>query len=90
MTVTPRLIGPAVAIVLLLATTPARAQVSITLFAGYSGSTGVENVTTDADADVRSAASYGITLGTTFDASRELQLQYAQQSTTLVPGGGST
>jgi hypothetical protein len=90
MTVTPRLIGPAVAIALLLATTPARAQVSITLFAGYSGSTGVENVTTDADADVRSAASYGITLGTTFDASRELQLQYAQQSTTLVPGGGAT
>lgn len=89
MSVVARLLSSLALAMLAASAVPARAQVSITLFAGYSGSDGVENVTTSTDASVKSAASYGVTLGTTLDPSRELQLQFAQQSTTLSPGGGA-
>lgn len=82
---------PASALVATLAafTMPASAQTSITLFAGYGGSSGVENVSTNASADMKSAATYGLALGMALDPSRELQLYYNQQSTTLTPGGGA-
>lgn len=70
------------------ATMPAQAQVSLSLYGGYLGSSGIENETTNADADVSSAASFMLVLGTDLDAARELQLQFSQQSTTLSPGGG--
>lgn len=84
-----RLIAPALASALACAAAPAVAQMSITLFAGYSGSNGVDNVTTSANADIKNAASYGVALGKALDPSRELQLLYTQQSTTLAPGGGA-
>jgi hypothetical protein len=77
------------ALVLATAVAPAAAQWSITLFAGYAGSNGVDNVTANTDADVKNAATFGATLGMPYDAARELQLQYSQQSTTLSPGGGA-
>jgi hypothetical protein len=68
---------------------PAAAQLSATLYVGYAGSNGVDNVTTSASADIKEAATYGVALGLPLDASRELQLQFNQQSTSLTPGGGA-
>jgi hypothetical protein len=84
-----RLSAPALAASLLCVSAPASAQMSITLFAGYAGSSGVENVTTNSSADMKSAPTYSVALGTVLDGSRELQLYYSQQSTTLSPGGGA-
>lgn len=84
-----RLFAPALAAILLWASAPASAQVSITLFAGYADSSGIENVTTSSNADLKSAPTYSVALGTVLDGSRELQLYYSQQSTTLAPGGGA-
>lgn len=88
MSAAARLLGSAAVAALAASAAPAGAKTSITLFAGYSGSDGVENVTTDTNARVKSAASYGVTLGTALDPSRELQVQFTQQSTTLSPGAG--
>jgi hypothetical protein len=74
---------------LLCAAAPAAAQVSVTLFAGYGGTSGIDNATTSGSADVDSAAAYGVALGWPLDASRELELLYRQQSTALSPGGGA-
>ena len=68
---------------------PAAAQWSITLFAGYAGSNGVDNVAANTNADIKNAATFGATFGLPYDVSRELQIQYSQQSTTLLPGGGA-
>ena len=84
-----RLFAPALAAVLLWVCAPASAQTSITLFAGYAGSSGVENVATNSSADMKSAPTYAVALGMALDGSRELQLYYSQQSTTLSPGGGA-
>ena len=73
----------------MLLTAPAVAQVSVGLYGGYIGSDGIENATTGANADVKSSASFMLTLGKDLDASRELQLQFGQQSTTLAPGDGA-
>ena len=73
----------------LSAAAPADAQTSVTLFAGYAGTNGIDNATTSSSADVKDAATFGVALGMTLDASRELQLLYNQQSTTLTPGGGA-
>ncbi|MDH4115280.1 MAG: hypothetical protein OEU89_07395, partial [Burkholderiaceae bacterium] len=88
MTAAARLLWSVAVTLLAASAAPAGAQVSVTLFAGYSGSDGVENVTADTSAQVKSAASYGVTLATLLDPSRELQLQFMQQSTTVSPGGG--
>ena len=72
-----------------LCAAPAAAQTSITVFAGYGGTNGIDNVTTGAGADVKDAATFGVALGMPIDASRELQLFYNQQSTTLAPGGAA-
>jgi len=82
-----RLFAASVAAVLCAA--PAVAQTSITVFAGYGGTNGIDNLTTGASADVKNAATFGVALGLPLDASRELQLFYNQQATTLAPGGGA-
>jgi hypothetical protein len=74
---------------LFLAAAPAAAQLSVTLLAGYGGTNGIDNATTSGSADVDSAAAYGVAFGWPLDASRELELLYRQQSTTLAPGGGA-
>lgn len=79
----------AAAAVLLAAAAPAAAQFSLSAYGGYMGGTGIDNATTDTQADVESAASFMLALGKDLDASRELQLQFGQQSTTLAPGGGA-
>jgi hypothetical protein len=84
-----RLGGSLAAALLALATGPAAAQFSITLYAGYAGSSGLDNVTTNAAAQVRSAPAYAVALGLLEDASREVQLYASQQSTTVSPGGGA-
>jgi hypothetical protein len=71
------------------ATAPAAAQVSVTLFAGYGGTSGIDNATTNGSADVDSAAAFGVAVGWPMDASREFEVLYRQQSTTLAPGGGA-
>ena len=81
-------LGAACAVGLLCAAS-AVAQTSITVFAGYGGTNGIDNVTTGTSADVKSAATFGVALGLPLDASRELQLLYNQQSTTLAPGGSA-
>lgn len=68
---------------------PAAAQTSITVFGGYGGTNGIDNATTASGADVKDAATFGVALGLPLDASRELQLYYNQQATTLAPGGGA-
>ena len=74
---------------MLSAATPAAAQASITLFGGYAGTSGIDDATSNASADVKNGATFGVAVGMPFDASRELQLLYNQQSTTLTPGGGA-
>ena len=81
------LLASALVATLVSVTAPASAQTSLTLFTGYAGSSGVENVSTGTNADMKSAATYGVALGMVLDPSRELQLYYNQQSTTLSPGG---
>lgn len=83
-----RLVSAALASGLLSAT--AAAQVSVTLSAGYAGTNGIDNVTTGGSADMDSAPTYGVAVNWPFDASRELELFYRQQSTTLSPGGGAS
>lgn len=77
------------AALLALASVPAAAQYSITLYAGYAGSSGLDNASTGASAQVRSAPAYAVALGTLIDPSREVQLLYSQQSTTVSPGGAA-
>jgi hypothetical protein len=68
---------------------PAQAQMTLTLYAAYAGSDGVENVTTNAQADIRSSAAFAVAGGYVLDDGREVQLLYSQQATTLDPGGGA-
>lgn len=83
------LLAASAATTLLLAAAPATAQVSASIYGAYLGSSGLENETTKADADVSSGGAFMLVLGTDLDGARELQLQFAQQSTTLAPGGGA-
>lgn len=85
----PILRSAALAAVLLSVTAPAAAQLSVSAFGGFAGTSGVDNVATDSRADVDSAATVGVAFGWPFDAGRELELLYKQQSTTLAPGGGA-
>jgi len=77
------------AALLLGAATAAPAQVSVSAYGGYLGSSGIDNVTTGEGASVGSAGAFLLAIGTDLDGSRELQFQFAQQSTTLAPGGGA-
>jgi len=89
MKITSHLSAAAAAAALLTAVTPAAAQYSASLYGGYLASSGLDNATTQTSADVKSTGAFMLVLGTDLDGSRELQLQYAQQSTTLSPGGGA-
>lgn len=89
MKATSLLCACALGAILLAAPAAAPAQMSITLFTGYAGSSGVENVSTGSNADMESAPTYSAALGMVLDGSRELQLYFSQQSTTLSPGGGA-
>jgi hypothetical protein len=77
------------AVALALASAPAAAQMTLSLGLGYAGSSGVTNSATDASAEIRSTAVWNVALGKTLDGTREVQLIFQQQSTTLDPGGGS-
>jgi hypothetical protein len=83
------LLASALAAAMLCAASPAAAQASVTLYAGYAGTSGIDNATNSTSADVKNGATFGVAIGMPFDASRELQLLYSQQSTTLAPGGGA-
>lgn len=74
---------------LLGAAAAAQAQVSVSAYGGYLGSSGIDNLTTGEGARVDSAGAFLFAIGTDMDGSRELQFQFAQQSTTLAPGGGA-
>jgi len=89
MNIVSRTLAASAATTLLLAAAPAAAQVSVSLYGGYLGSSGLENASTQTDADVKSSGAFMLVLGTDLDGSRELQLQFGQQSTTLSPGGGA-
>jgi len=67
----------------------AKAQVSVSAYGGYLGSSGIDNVTTGEGARVDSAGAFLLAISTDLDGSRELQFQFAQQATTLAPGGGA-
>ncbi len=67
----------------------AGAQGAVSVYGGYLGSSGVDNVSSDTQADIKSAGAFLLAIGTDLDASRELQLQFSQQSTTLSPGAGA-
>ena len=71
-----------------VASAPAGAQMTLSLGLGYAGSSGVTNSATDASAEIRSTAVWNVALGKTLDGTREAQLIFQQQSTTLDPGGG--
>jgi hypothetical protein len=86
---TTTLVASALAAATLCSASPAAAQASVTLYAGYAGTSGIDNATNSTSADVKDGATFGVALGMPFDASRELQLLYNQQSTTLTPGGGA-
>ena len=88
MKIASNLCAASAAAMLLTAAAPAAAQYSASLYGGYLGSTGLENATTQTDADVKSSGAFLLAVGTDLDGARELQLQFAQQSTTLTPGGG--
>jgi len=79
---------PATIAVLFLLASPADAQVSATAFGGYAVSEGIDNDTSGERAGVKSGAAFGIAADYDLDSSRQLQLFYGQQNTTLNPGGG--
>jgi hypothetical protein len=73
---------------LILLAPPALAQVSVTVFGGYAVSEGIDNDTTGERASVKSGVAFGAAADYDLDSSRQLQLFYGQQNTTLDPGGG--
>ena len=74
---------------LLMWAMPSAAQMTLSLYAAYVGSDGVENVSTNTQADIRSSAAFAAAAGYDLDAGREVQLFYSQQATTVSPGGGT-
>jgi hypothetical protein len=79
---------PAICAFLILLAPPALAQVSVTAFGGYAVSEGIDNDTTGERASVKSGVAFGAAADYDLDSSRQLQLFYGQQNTTLDPGGG--
>ncbi len=70
-----------------LLASPALAQISVTAFGGYAVSEGIDNGTSGERARVKSGVAFGAAADYDLDASRQLQLFYGQQNTTLDPGG---
>lgn len=79
--------GATLALLILYAPS-AFAQVSVTAFGGYAVSEGIDNATTGERASVKSGVTFGAAADYDLDSSRQLQLFYGQQNTTLDPGGG--
>lgn len=79
---------PATIAVFFLLASPAVAQVSATAFGGYAVSEGIDNDTSGERASVKSGVAFGVAADFDLDSSRQLQLFYGQQNTTLNPGGG--
>lgn len=79
---------PVITAFLILLASPALAQVSATVFGGYSVSEGIDNATSGERASIRSGVAFGVAADYDLDSSRQLQLFYGQQNTTLDPGGG--
>ena len=79
---------PVTFVFLILLAPPALAQVSVTVFGGYSVSEGIDNATSGERASVKSGVAFGAAADYDLDSSRQLQLFYGQQNTTLDPGGG--
>lgn len=79
---------PAIIAFLILLAPPALAQVSVTAFGGYSVSEGIDNATSGERVSIKSGVAFGGAADYDLDSSRQLQLFYGQQSTTLDPGGG--
>ncbi len=84
-----RPLAAALAFALLLAAGSAAAQTSIGVFGGYVGSSGIDNAAADQSADVDSGGMLLLSVGRDLDGRRELQLQFAQQSTSVAPGVGA-
>ncbi len=79
----------AATIVLLTLLAPtAFAQASATLFGGYAVSEGIDNGISGERARVKSGVAFGVAADYDLDSSRQLQLFYGQQNTTLDPGAG--
>ena len=79
---------PAVLALSFLIAPPALAQVSATAFGGYALSEGIDNDTSGERASVKSGVAFGVAADYDLDSSRQLQLFYGQQNTTLDLGGG--
>jgi hypothetical protein len=83
------LAGVALVLAAVMAPALAEAQTTLSLGVGYAGSSGIDNAATEASAEVRSTAVWNLALGKVLDGTREGQLLFQQQSTTLDPGGGA-
>jgi hypothetical protein len=66
--------------------TAAAADYSVTAFAGWRVSTGIDDATTGQEADIDNSVSFSLAVDRTLDASRTLQLFFSQQSTRLSAG----
>jgi hypothetical protein len=82
-------VAPLLGALLGISAGPAAAQMAVTLYVGYVGGDGVDNVTDGTNASIDSSAAFSAAFGIDLDPSRELQLFYSQQTTTLAPGGGA-
>lgn len=67
--------------------TAAAADYSVTAFAGWRASSGIDEAVTGEEADIDDSASFSIALDRSFDAGRTLQLFFSQQNTRLATGG---
>lgn len=82
-----KLLPGLVLIAVVLASAPAvAADYSVTAYAGWRVSTGIDEVATGKEADIDDSVSFSIAVDRTLDASRTLQLFYSQQSTRLSAG----
>ena len=81
-------VGAALLVCSALFSAPAVAQNGITLHAGYAASEGIDNVNANESARVDSGPTFSLALDLGFDASRQTQILFLQQSTTLDPRGG--
>jgi hypothetical protein len=65
------------------------ADYSVTVYAGWRASSGIDNATTGEEADIDDSASFSIAVDRAYDAGRTLQLFYSQQSTRLATGSAA-
>jgi hypothetical protein len=65
----------------------AAADYSVTVFAGWRASTGIDDAVTGEQADIDDSVSYSIALERSLDAGRTLQLFFSQQNTRLAIAG---